>query len=549
MEDWLDRPRTRTLLWLATILLFVGFALLWYYLRQNYLPHDLRSRAHVQPRPVSFEDAGGPISFVVAWAEPFLDFLIAFPLFPLAIVFFWLVSWGGLGRGLGIPDLVWPESWWQRFWVGVAVSLLFANLLFVRYMIELSSGGLNLGTWPSLFWFEGEGTGVRAAGVFLFWTLLPCLLIFYLPKIATPGYRKYLRRAGWKPATAIGLIVGVVITIVLFWLDSNYGISARAIQIEPFHSHFESHNTRHMERELHIRALIMSGIPVFFLAVFLLESRLGGIWSPVWSVCLVIALLSSIYGMIAFYLGGVQFIVLIGLLMVAWISNRSMAYKMSFPALERYRLDPDLPAPATRKEKEPPLARVDLDVPTTKPRPPAITGSELLKKFAENWKAGPGKGTDTLPKMVLFAVSGGGIRAAVWTAAVLEGLEVEMPGNGEMQAAFRDHIRMFTGASGGMLGAALYAADFERKPADKTPEKLSAMLSRDSLWATIQTMVFHDLPAIGVPWSIRWDRGRSLESAWHDNTRPYPTNGDRPGILKRACLHLLRRPLEAVFAA
>jgi hypothetical protein len=67
-------------------------------------------------------------------------------------------------------------------------------------------------------------------------------------------------------------------------------------------------------------------------------------------------------------------------------------------------------------------------------------------------------------------------------------------------------------------------------------------------------MVFNDLPLIGLPWTSRWDRGRSLEAAWYENTRPYATNDDRPNILQRAWLHLLRRdvgpksPLEQSFA-
>jgi hypothetical protein len=338
------------------------------------------------------------------------------------------------------------------------------------------------------------------------------------------------------------MIFGMAITITLFWLDSYHHVSSHAILMEPFRSSFEHRRVPHADREVHVRALIMFAIPITFLIIFWLESRLGGIWSPVWSVCLVIGLMSSIYGAIAFYLSGLQFIFLAGLLVVGWICNRSMPYKMSFPGLERYYLDVGTSPPTATGKKPPPLPIVDLDVTPTAPRPPAITATELLKAFAERWKAGPGHGTDTLPKLVLVATSGGGIRAAVWTAAVLEGLEEEMPG-GDTAGAFRDHIRLFTGASGGMLGAALYVADFERPPAEKTPEKLSRMLCRDSLWATIQTMVFNDLPAIGLPWSIRWDRGRSLENAWHENTRPFLSRAERPGLLRRAWCHLIGRPL------
>ncbi|HVL15628.1 MAG TPA: patatin-like phospholipase family protein, partial [Gemmata sp.] len=542
VEDALGRPFVRTMAWLATIALFVALGYLWYELKWYYLADEVEPRAAKPARPIDFTDAGGPVRFLVVWTEPFFDFLFAYPLFPLTILFFWLVSWGGLGRGLGIPDLVWPEGWWQRFWVGVAVSLLFANLLFVRYMLETGGtlSGPNFGHTPTLLFFEPPGSPVRQLGGYLFWTLVPCLLIFYVPKIASPTYRRLLRQGAWIPATGIGLVAGVALTAAAFWVDSHYNFSATVSQQEPFLSLFERKRVVPAERELHLRSLIMAGIPITFLAVFLFQSRFGAVWSPVWSVCLVIGLASSVYGAIAFYLSGLQFFVLAGLIAVAWICNRSQPYKMSFPAMERYRRAPG--APPTHKPNGP-LPRVDLDVPPPESPPEPITARELLKAFAENWKTGPGAGTDTLPKLVLVATTGGGIRAAVWTAAVLEGLEEELPGDGAARAAFRDHIRLFTGASGGMLGAALYAADFERPPEAKSPEKLSAMLARDGLWATIQTMVFNDLPSMWLPGRIRWDRGRSLEAAWHDNTRPYATNADRPSILRRAWLHLLRKPL------
>ena len=50
---------------------------------------------------------------------------------------------------------------------------------------------------------------------------------------------------------------------------------------------------------------------------------------------------------------------------------------------------------------------------------------------------------------------------------VLEKLEQQMPGATPGRAAFRDHIRLITGASGGMMGASLFAADFERSWPDR----------------------------------------------------------------------------------
>lgn len=142
LEGKLLQPRLRTWVWgvllLGLLLLFVAWVVV-------FIGRDLGK----EPPPSRPAEVVG---LSIIWLEPALEWLTAYPLFPLIILFFWLVSWGGLGRELGIPDLVWPDSFWQRFWVGVAVSLLFTNLLFVRYLLEFRSGAqVNYGEVPSLF--------------------------------------------------------------------------------------------------------------------------------------------------------------------------------------------------------------------------------------------------------------------------------------------------------------------------------------------------------------------------------------------------------------
>ena len=57
----------------------------------------------------------------------------------------------------------------------------------------------------------------------------------------------------------------------------------------------------------------------------------------------------------------------------------------------------------------------------------------------------------TKPILVAVATSGNALRAGVWTAAVLDALSKELP-------EFPRHVRFVTGASGGMVGAALFVA-------------------------------------------------------------------------------------------
>ncbi|MEQ9441841.1 MAG: patatin-like phospholipase family protein [Cyclobacteriaceae bacterium] len=55
-----------------------------------------------------------------------------------------------------------------------------------------------------------------------------------------------------------------------------------------------------------------------------------------------------------------------------------------------------------------------------------------------------------LPKMVLVCTSGGGLRSAVWTTVALQ------QADSITQGQLMDHTRLFTGASGGLIGASYY---------------------------------------------------------------------------------------------
>lgn len=120
------------------------------------------------------------------------------------------------------------------------------------------------------------------------------------------------------------------------------------------------------------------------------------------------------------------------------------------------------------------------------------------------------------PKLVVVATSGGGIVAAYWTAVCLTRLE-------ELFPAFPYHIRVVTGASGGMLGAAHYIASL---PVPKTTSRSSEVLdtirrdlAKDCLTPVVRQMVLADLPSIFDPRRQANDRGRVLEKAWEQNTR------------------------------
>jgi predicted acylesterase/phospholipase RssA len=136
------------------------------------------------------------------------------------------------------------------------------------------------------------------------------------------------------------------------------------------------------------------------------------------------------------------------------------------------------------------------------------------------------KNGERKPPLIVIAVSGGGLRSAAWTFAVLAELEQRFA-EAKPRVDFPAHVRVITGASGGMLGAAYYVATLphpravddstyrERRRQD-LDRQLNA-LTKDCLTPLIKQYVYGDLPNLFSPWSARNDRGKELERTWSEN--------------------------------
>lgn len=126
------------------------------------------------------------------------------------------------------------------------------------------------------------------------------------------------------------------------------------------------------------------------------------------------------------------------------------------------------------------------------------------------------------PKLVIVTVSGGGIRASVWTSVVLRKLERTLG------AEFPYHVRLITGASGGMVGGSYYAtslappppgvlrggqADFETLHGTSATEFVDQMAT-NQLDAVAGRLVFADLISPLNPFLQKGDRGKTLERTW-----------------------------------
>ena len=145
---------------------------------------------------------------------------------------------------------------------------------------------------------------------------------------------------------------------------------------------------------------------------------------------------------------------------------------------------------------------------------------ETLKRL-EAWRAKfP---ADSLPKLVVYNVSGGGLRSTLWTMLVMQRID------SLLGPAFYDQVHLITGSSGGMLGAAYYRELQYQKTNLNTiirPNNpyYSELASKDLLNATTFYLAVNDLlfrlkrvNLAGCRYPL--DRGYAFDQRWLENTQ------------------------------
>jgi predicted acylesterase/phospholipase RssA len=121
--------------------------------------------------------------------------------------------------------------------------------------------------------------------------------------------------------------------------------------------------------------------------------------------------------------------------------------------------------------------------------------------------------------VVLVAASGGGIRAAYWTASTLAAMD-GVPGSS-------DNLFAISGVSGGSVGAATYAALQRERlvsgQADSVLPRARVVLAEDFLSPVVAGLLFPDLIQRFIPFPVAWaERQRFLERAWEAALGPTP---------------------------
>ena len=241
------------------------------------------------------------------------------------------------------------------------------------------------------------------------------------------------------------------------------------------------------------RVFTVTGITiflVFFTAVYVLILWRIAI-SPGLGLCMVLCLLALAYLGIALIPRQAQFLVIaVAALWVVLCNSRK--YKLRLPNLKNDYLNP-VPLETVNQNADRAASHLLNDL-------------EVLTSWRNRFQ--------DKPKLILVATSGGAYRSAFWTTIVLDRLAREIDG-------FSRNVRLITGASGGMVGAAYMAASADQNGAATNATELlqrdatlKGGLGPDSLTPLMRQFVRHDLFLGAVPCRLRNDRGRVLEDCW-----------------------------------
>ena len=121
--------------------------------------------------------------------------------------------------------------------------------------------------------------------------------------------------------------------------------------------------------------------------------------------------------------------------------------------------------------------------------------------------------------MLVIATAGGGIRAAFWTATVLQKLEEELQTKND--APLQNLIFAISGVSGGSVGAMNYVAALHARDVSGKNAKPTEFLQSDFLAPAIASMIFVDTPSNFLPDLGQIDRGTALERSFENGSEGY----------------------------
>lgn len=447
--------------------------------------------------------------------RPWLDWPIRYPpLVAVIAVLIWVTSdTRPSSPGLGVQFLFWHDDPSVQFWAGFFVAILIGELWFVGYLLDRNEAWLaDLG--PASNSDDATVARIRRRRMLLHLAFTAGPLFLLTNSVAAGD----LSRRGVFLAGSCAGAVAMVATWLL--LRSIAELVVRKPMVERYQR--TVHRSGPIvqaamrlpdEPELAQLHFVASGLFLVFTGLLLFA-----VWkqrSAALAICVVLALLMIVYGRLLYafprrWLGAV---LAAGAVAVA-LAGR-VDYPHRFRGLEPYyAADKRVDLARFEEESSETEGEAAREVERATGTGPRNDNQELL----DAWLRRQTRSSREKPKLVVVAISGGGIRAATWAMVVLTAIEHAHPD-------FPYEVRLVTGTSGGMLGGAFYVASLPPPDGESSQPKQSrnreeldeliSQIATEGLSETVWTFVMRDLPSLGY-WPD--DRGFALERVWERNT-------------------------------
>jgi hypothetical protein len=386
----------------------------------------------------------------------------------------------GAGKGLGVPSLLWHDDRLTQFLAGIAVVALGAYCGVVAYLLDQRESA----RCPPAF---GDKTiGGVAAYVSIPLTILVAAMVIGA-----------IRQQKTSAHGTLALIGPLALDGVVLWLALGRLRALPTLDLVPrdyrmlvaaaleFWAHDAQEHPANRMRDpiLHALQAVLTGAGlVLYVASWICER-----WVPAAvAICLALGLIVGTWGFLRFWFPRYAIFWMVVVLLVPGLPG-AIRHDVSIPRLGQVTF-PDLGPPKPSPAKEVPV-RAALEL---------LADAEVLPTWSS-------RQPEPRPPLVVVATSGGASRAAVWTINVLGTLERAHPG-------FLRHVRLITGASGGMVGAAHLVAGLAdlgaEAPSAPWLDGILEDAAKDSLTPIARTLLY----PLG-------DRGLALEAAWEKHSK------------------------------
>ena len=429
--------------------------------------------------------------------RPLMEWLGRYPLLLVLQALPVCMVWGAFDS-MGLSNLFLHDVPRVTFVAAFMAAMLLGQLCFIGYLLDADEPWALAPRWgkpggvpPTLRWYLFRtGTYPLLLGVLGLPSLIDRHFAFFFGVLAAVGAMVLLTRGAE-------------------WLQARYQADRKR---HPWLRRFELTFFRRRSTHVVVLHVLQGGLLGLFalgyllIAVHVALSGNPGWVSPAVVICVAIGMCGAVYGAVRFFfpMRHMGALAVAGALVVfagRGCADLSLYDELSLPQPPAYAMT----SLATPRDAGLLEDRAALGAWLARMRaepPPGVvwpTAGDIRFASGGAKRCEPGP----KPRLALVATSGGGIRAAAWTAHVLSRLE-----GPEGVPGFHRYVRLVTGASGGMVGAGAWVTGLGPGGTLPAEESLATMMQEDSLSSA----------AVALMLPFGENRGRALERAWAKHT-------------------------------